>query len=111
MEVHALAKRGWTISAITRHTGFDGKMVRYAAVTVMPRRRFLTGGQCRTASDDVGMLIGGWFPELSDPAARASTWPLIAPHQDRIKAWLDADVTVATIAQWLRDDHGVAASE
>ena len=56
-------------------------------------------------------LIGGWFPELSDPAARASTWPLIAPYHDRIKEWLDADVTVATTAQRLRDDHGVAASE
>jgi len=56
-------------------------------------------------------LIGGWFPELSDPAARASTWPLFAPYHDRIKAWLDADVTVATIAQRLRDEHQVAASE
>ena len=56
-------------------------------------------------------LIGGWFPELCDPAARASTWPLIAPHRDRIKAWLDAEVTVATIAQRLRDEHEVAASE
>lgn len=56
-------------------------------------------------------LIDGWFPELSDPAARASTWPLIAPHHDRIKDWLAAEVTVATIAQRLRDDHEVAASE
>jgi transposase len=56
-------------------------------------------------------LIAGWFPALSDPAARASTWPLIAPHCDRIKDWLDAEVTVATIAQRLRDDHDVAASE
>jgi transposase len=56
-------------------------------------------------------LIGGWFPQLSDPAVRASTWPLIAPHHDRIKDWLDADVTVATIAQRLRDEHDVAASE
>ena len=30
-------------------------------------------------------LIGGWFPELSDPAARALTWPLIEPHRDQIK--------------------------
>jgi transposase len=56
-------------------------------------------------------LIGGWFPQLSDPAARALTWPLIAPHRDRVKGWLGADVTVATIAQRLRDDHGVVASE
>lgn len=52
-----------------------------------------------------------WFPVLDDPGARASTWPLIDPHRDRIKDWLDADVTVATIAQRLRDDHTVRASE
>ena len=62
-------------------------------------------------ADQWAELIAGWFPELCDPAARASTWPLIAPHQDRIKDWLDADVTVATIAQRLRDEHEVAASE
>lgn len=28
LEVHALHKRGWTISAISRHTGFDRKTVR-----------------------------------------------------------------------------------
>ncbi|BBZ04256.1 hypothetical protein MCHIJ_36930 [Mycolicibacterium chitae] len=28
MEVHALRKRGWSISAIARHTGFDRKTVR-----------------------------------------------------------------------------------
>jgi hypothetical protein len=56
-------------------------------------------------------LIGGWFPQLSDPAVRASTWPLIATHHDRVKDWLDADVTVATIAQQLRDEHAVDASK
>ena len=55
--------------------------------------------------------IAEWFPGLDDPGARASTWPLIEAHRDRIKGWLDADVTVATIAQRLRDDHEVTASE
>lgn len=41
----------------------------------------------------------------------ASTWPLIDPHRDRIKDWLDADVAVATIAQRLGDDHTVGAAE
>jgi hypothetical protein len=62
-------------------------------------------GRCRPSGGP------SWFPELSDPAARASKWPLIAPHHDWIKDWLDGDVTVARIAQRLRDDHGVAASE
>ena len=56
-------------------------------------------------------LITGWFPEVGDPAARAVTWPAIAAHHDWIDAQLKASVTVATIAQRLRDDHGVAVSE
>ncbi len=37
LEVHALRKRGWSISAIARHTGFDRKTVRkYLAVTANP---------------------------------------------------------------------------
>lgn len=55
--------------------------------------------------------IAEWFPGLDDPGMRAVTWPLIEPHRDRIKGWLDGDVTVATIAQRLRDDHEVAVSE
>lgn len=56
-------------------------------------------------------LITGWFPEVGDPAARAGTWPAIAAHHDWIDGQLTASVTVATIAQRLRDDHGVAVSE
>jgi len=56
-------------------------------------------------------LISGWFPEVGDPAARAVTWPVIAAHRDWINGQLKASVTVATIAQRLRDDHGVAVSE
>ncbi|BBX95500.1 hypothetical protein MLAC_07940 [Mycobacterium lacus] len=55
--------------------------------------------------------IAQWFPGLDDRGARASTWPLIDRHSDRIKDWLHADVTVATIAQRLRDDHQVDVSE
>ena len=56
-------------------------------------------------------LITGWFPEVGDPAARAVTWPAIAAHHDWIDGQLTASVTVATIAQRLRDDHGVMVSE
>jgi hypothetical protein len=55
--------------------------------------------------------IGRWFPELVDPAARALSWPLIAAHHQWITDQLKAPVTVATIAQRLRDDHGVEVSE
>ena len=55
--------------------------------------------------------IGRWFPELVDPAARALTWSLIATHHQWIDDQLKVPVTVATIAQRLRDDHGVEVSE
>ncbi len=34
MEIAALKKRGWSISAIARHTGRDRKTVQYACHTV-----------------------------------------------------------------------------
>ena len=55
--------------------------------------------------------IGRWFPELVDPAARALTWPQIAVHHQWIEDQLGVPVTGATIAQRLRDDHGVEVSE
>jgi transposase len=55
--------------------------------------------------------IGRWFPELVDPVARALSWPLIAAHHQWIADQLKVPVTVATIAQRLRDDHHVEVSE
>lgn len=55
--------------------------------------------------------IGRWFPELNDPRVRALTWDQIAVHRDWITEQLDVPVTVATIAQRLRDDRGVDVSE
>ena len=55
--------------------------------------------------------IGRWFPELMDPTVRALTWPLIGAHHQWIEEQLGVPVTVATIAQRLRDDHGVDVSE
>ena len=55
--------------------------------------------------------IGRWFPELIDPSVRALTWEQIAVHRDWIAEQLDVPVTVATIAQRLRDDRRVAVSE
>jgi hypothetical protein len=50
--------------------------------------------------------IGRWFPEVADPGLRATTWPGIEVHRDRIRGWLTAEVTAATIGQRLRDEHG-----
>src|SRR5271167_2312839 len=55
--------------------------------------------------------IRRWFPELIDPVARALSWSLIAAHHQWIADQLKVPVTVATIAQRLRDDHHVEVSE
>jgi hypothetical protein len=55
--------------------------------------------------------IGRWFPELIDPAVRALTWGQIGEHREWISGQLKVPVTVATIAQRLRDDRGVDVSE
>lgn len=55
--------------------------------------------------------IGRWFPELVDPTVRAVTWSQIAVHREWIEKQLEVPVTVATIAQRLRDDHDVEVSE
>jgi transposase len=53
--------------------------------------------------------VEGWFPELVDARIRSLTYPGINAHRDRIKGWLDDGVTVATIHQRLRDEHGLEA--
>jgi hypothetical protein len=89
--------------------GIDPKTIRkYLGPAI--EAGFGPGGKALTA-EQWAERITEWFPGLDDPGARASTWPLIEPHRDRIKGWLDDDVTVATIAQRLRDDHVVAVSE
>ena len=55
--------------------------------------------------------IQPWFPLLVDAAARALTWPQIAVHRQWIEDQLAVPVTVATIAQRLRDDYPVGVSE
>jgi transposase len=51
-----------------------------------------------------------WFPELADTRLRQVTWPAIAAHHDYIAAQLEADVTMATVHQRLRDERGLAVS-
>lgn len=53
--------------------------------------------------------VQGWFPELVDARVRSLTYPEVNGHRDRIEGWLDAGVTVSTIHQRLRDEHGLGA--
>ena len=94
---------------LSQSLGIDRKTIRkYLAPAIAEG---IKPGSEPLSADRWAGLIAGWFPQLSDPAVRRSTWPLIASHHNRIKDWLDADVTVATIAQRLRDEHAVDASE
>ena len=61
----------------------------------------------RRRSGRRGCGIG--FPELADTRLR-QTWPAIERHHEFIAAQLEARVTVATIHQRLRDEHGLAVS-
>jgi transposase len=53
-------------------------------------------------------LVRGWFPELVDAKARSLTWPVIDSHREMIKTLLEAEVTVTTVHQRLRDEHGLS---
>src|SRR5215471_12697061 len=55
-------------------------------------------------------LARGWFPELADTRLRQVTWPAIGAHRDYIVEQLAAGVTVTTVHQRLRDEHGLAVS-
>jgi transposase/transposase-like protein len=55
-------------------------------------------------------LAAKWFPQLIDYRLRQMSWPQIEPHRDYIAEQVAAEVTVATIHQRLRDEHGLTAS-
>ena len=53
--------------------------------------------------------VEGWFPELVDARVRSLTFGEINAHRQRISDWLDGEVTVSTVHQRLRDEHGLEA--
>ena len=54
--------------------------------------------------------IREWFPELTDTRVRQATAPVIEPHRAYIVEQRRQGVTMATIHQRLRDEHGLACS-
>jgi transposase len=89
--------------------GIDRKTIaKYLAPAI---EESLTPGGDRVTEAEWADHIARWFPEIADPGLRAATWPLIEAHRSRIVEWLDATVSVATIAQRLRDEHTMVASE
>ncbi|MGH3557962.1 MAG: IS21 family transposase [Mycobacterium sp.] len=89
--------------------GIDRKTIaKYLAPAIA--ESLVPGGEPVTQAAWAGH-IARWFPEVADPGLRATTWPGIEPYRGQITAWLKGDVTVATVAQRLRDDHAVGVSE
>lgn len=109
VELYTHWQAGRSQVALWQSLGMDRKTIRKYLAPALAEG-FGPGGVSLSA-EQWAARIAEWFPELDDRSARASTWPLIDAHRDRIKDWLGAGVTVATIAQRLRDDHAVAASE
>jgi len=88
--------------------GVDRKTLRkYTAPAVAAG---ITPGGPPMDEQDWRRLAAGWFPQLTDYRLRQVSWPSIEPHRDYIAAQLGAAVTVATIHQRLRDEHGLTAS-
>jgi hypothetical protein len=99
---------GRRIGELSSSLGIDPKTVR-KYVTPARDAGIVPGGPALSA-EQWAALAEGWFPDLVDRSRRQTTWPEIAPHHDRIKEWIGV-VTIATMHQRLRDDHGLGASE
>lgn len=99
---------GRRIGEVSSSLGVDPKTVRKYIAPALGAG-LAPGGPALTI-EQWSALVADWLPELADRTLRQRTWPEIEPHRARIKGWLGA-VTVATIHQRLRDDHGLSASE
>ncbi len=99
---------GRRIGEVCSSLGVDPKTVRkYKAPAIAAG---LAPGGPPLSAEQWAALVAEWFPSLEDRTRRQKTWPEIEPHRERIRGWL-GEVTVATIHQRLRDDHGLGASE
>jgi transposase len=99
---------GRSKSEMAASLGVDRKTIsKYVAPAV---RAGLRPGGPQLSEAEWAERVRGWFPELADARLRQVTWPVIGEHHEFITAQLGAGVTVATIHQRLRDEHGLAVS-
>lgn len=97
---------GRNISEIARGLGVDRKTVRkYLA----PAEREGLAPGASLSHEEWAARVKEWFPELTDPRVRSSTFGEIARHEEYIRDHLSVN-TLATIHQRLRDNHGLQAS-
>jgi len=99
---------GRRIGQVCSSLAVDPKTVR--KYTAKATEAGLAPGGPPLSEEQWSALVADWFPEIVDRSLRQVTWPEIEAHRERIKGWLGV-VTVATIHQRLRDDHGLGVSE
>ncbi len=99
---------GRRIGQVCSSLAVDPKTVR--KYTVKAIEAGLAPGGPPLSEEAWSALVAEWFPDIVDRGLRQVTWPEIEGHREQIKGWLGV-VTVATIHQRLRDDHGLGASE
>ena len=98
---------GRSQAEIATSLGVDRKTVRkYTAPAVAAGLR--PGGEPLGEVEWMA-LVRSWFPELIDSRLRQSSWPAIEAFHDSIRALL-GEVTLSTVHQRLRDEHGLAVS-
>ncbi len=99
---------GRRIGELSSSLGVDPKTIRKYTRPALDAG--ISPGGPALAPAEWATLVEGWFPGLVDRTLRRTSWPDIEAHHERIKGWL-GEVTVATIHQRLRDDHGLGASQ
>lgn len=108
VELYRRWDAGESISEVSNRLGVDRKTVR-KYVSAATGAGLSPGG-----GGDVGVWrerIAGWFPDRADSRLRHSSWPVYDQHEAWIRQQLAAGVTIATMWQRLRDEHGVDSSE
>ena len=99
---------GRSQNELSASLGVDRKTLRkYTAPAVAAG---LVPGGAAMDETDWRRLATEWFPMLIDHRLRQVSWSDIEPHRDYIAEQLKEQVTVATIHQRLRDEHGLEAS-
>jgi len=98
---------GRSQAEIADSLGVDRKTVRkYTAPAIAAGMR--PGGEALEEAGWVA-LVRSWFPELIDTRLRQSSWPAIEVFHEQIREQM-ALVTLSTVHQRLRDEHGLAVS-
>jgi transposase len=98
---------GRSQAEIADSLGVDRKTVRKYTAPALAAG--LTPGGVPLGEAEWVALVRSWFPELVDTRLRQSSWPAIEPFHAVIVELL-GEVTVSTIHQRLRDEHGLEVS-